>query len=291
MVGCSGAIGSRLTSTLLESDHIVYGVRGTNPCMINNVNHYCSQIDLLNPNLSLNLLDFQPEVLVHTAWITTPGIFWESPENINWVSASKKLIQEFKICGGKYLVVTSSCAEYSWSTINPLSETSEVTPNSIYGKSKLELLNWVSDYNIPFLWARIFFKFGLNEPKGRLIPSLIDSLAQERKFEVYNGNDLRDFIYIIDVVKILEILIHQEQLGIVNIGTGRAIDVKSISQIVAELMGRKNLLVFQKPNRSPSIVVSDSTKLSSLVGDYLWTPIKESIQETIKFRSKIEFKS
>ena len=285
IVGCSGAVGSRLTLLLLQNNFVVYGVRGSRQCTIDNQNHFCYKIDLLDPNLSLNLLDFKPDIMVHAAWITTPGVFWESPVNHDWTSASKRIIQEFKASGGKYLVVTSTCAEYSWDTSKPLSENSKVSPESIYGKSKLELFNWVRDYNIHFLWARIFFQFGLNEPNGRLIPSLIDSFLAGKEFEVRNWHDVRDFIYIKDVVNVLNILIYKEQIGIVNIGTGNPINIRSIAQIVADFMDREDLLIYRAPTQPPSFVVSNSKKLMTILGDYSWTPIQKSILETIEYRT------
>ncbi len=285
IVGCSGAIGSRLTLLLLKNNFIVHGVRGSKQCTIKDINHFCYKMDLLNPNLSLNLLEFKPDIMVHAAWITTPGVFWESSINNDWVSASKRIIQEFKASGGKYLVVTSTCAEYSWDTLNPLSENSKASPQSNYGKSKLALLKWVREYDIPFLWTRIFFKFGLNEPSGRLIPSLIDSFLAGKEFEVQNWHDVRDFIYIKDVVNILNILIYKEQLGIINIGTGYSTDIRSVAQIVADFIGRKDLLIYRAPTQPPSFVVSNSKKMISTVGDYSWTPLHKAILETIESRS------
>lgn len=130
-----------------------------------------------------------------------------------------------------------------------------------------------------------FFQFGLNEPSGRLIPSLIDSFLAGKKFEVLNWNDIRDFIYIKDVVNVLNILIYKEQLGIVNIGTGYSIDIRSIAQIVADFIGRKDLLIYRTPTQPPSFVVSNSKKMISIVGDYSWTPLQKAISETIENRS------
>jgi nucleoside-diphosphate-sugar epimerase len=287
IIGCSGEIGSRLTLLLLQNNFIVYGVRGSKSCKIYDRNHFCYKIDLLNQNLPLNLLEFKPDIMVHAAWITTPGVFWESPINNKWVIASKRIIQEFKASGGKYLVVTSTCAEYAWDTQELLSENSNVNPESNYGKSKLALLNWVRGYDIPFLWTRIFFQFGLNETSGRLIPSLIDSLLVGKEFEIQNAHGVRDFIYIKDVVNLLNILIHKRQLGIINIGTGYATEISFITQLVADLMGRKELLINRVPTQPPSFVVSNSSKMNSVVGHYAWTPMRKAILETIESRSLI----
>ena len=286
ILGCSGQIGSRLTLLLLKYGFIVYGVSGSNLCKIKDRNHLCKKINLLDPRVSLNLDELKPDVLVHTAWITTPGIFWESPINDEWVKASKKIIQEFEQSGGKYLVVTSTCAEYSWETTKPLSEISETNPKLIYGKSKLELLNWMKSNEIPFLWTRTFFQFGLNEPIGRLIPSMVDSMLAGKVFEVQNPNNIRDFVYISDVVEVLSNLICKEQVGIINIGTGNGFDIRSIAQIRVDQIGRKNLVRYCASTQPASVVVSNPSKLLSVVGNYSWTPIDKAILETVKARIK-----
>ena len=289
ITGCSGAVGSRLTLLLLKSGYKVRGVRGSKPCKIMDKNHFCEELNLLSTTTSLNLVDFKPDILVHTAWITTPGVFWESPMNDQWVKASKKLIKEFVQSGGKYLMVTSTCAEYSWETTIPISETSETSPLSRYGKSKLELLTWVRQQEIPFLWTRTFFQFGLDEPNGRLIPSIIDALLAGKNFEVKNSNDIRDFIFIEDVVQVLAKLIEKKYLGVINIGTGSGIDVRSISKLISGQIRNKDLVTYSKPVQLGSSVVSNAEKLLYVVEGYSWTRIEDSISKTIECRLKENF--
>ena len=289
ITGCSGAVGSRLTLLLLKSGYKVRGVRGSKPCRVMDKNHFCEEFNLLSTTTSLNLVDFKPDILVHTAWITTPGVFWESPMNDQWVKASKKLIKEFVQSGGKYLMVTSTCAEYSWETTIPISETSETSPLSKYGKSKLELLTWVRQQEIPFLWTRTFFQFGLDEPNGRLIPSIIDALLAGKNFEVKNSNDIRDFIFIEDVVQVLAKLIEKKYLGVINIGTGSGIDVRSISKLISGQIRNKDLVTYSKPVQLGRSVVSNTEKLLSVVEGYSWTRIEDSISKTIECRLKENF--
>lgn len=90
ILGCSGQVGSRLTLLLLKYGFIVHGVSGSKLCKINDRNHFCKKINLLDPRVSLNLGELKPDVMVHTAWVTTPGVFWESPINDEWVKASKR---------------------------------------------------------------------------------------------------------------------------------------------------------------------------------------------------------
>jgi nucleoside-diphosphate-sugar epimerase len=291
LLGCSGEVGSRLTISLLKSGSTVFGVRGDKPCKIEHVNHSCIKVNLLDPNVDLAIEKFKPEVLIHTAWITAPNTFWESTLNFDWVRASKSIIKRFKENGGKYLVVTSTCAEYSWEKLSPLSENALENPKSIYGKAKLELLNWVRSSDIPFLWTRTFFQFGLLEPTGRLVPSLIDSLLLGKNYAIRNENDIRDFVYVKDVVSVIEKLVSQQQLGIMNIGTGIGLDIRSISTKIAKTIGREDLLQFQGNDRMKSSVVSNTDQLISVLKKFQWTDLDSALAETIKVRAKTISKS
>lgn len=84
ILGCSGQVGSRLTLLLLKYGFIILGVSGSKLCKINDRNHFCKKINSLDPRVSLNLGELKPDVMVHTAWVTTPGVFWESPINDEW---------------------------------------------------------------------------------------------------------------------------------------------------------------------------------------------------------------
>ena len=159
--------------------------------------------------------------------------------------------------------------------------------DDIYGKSKLELLNWIEQRDLPFLWTRTFFQFGLNEPTGKLIPSIIDAILKGDSFEVQNEHDVRDFIYINDVVSALDVLICQEELGIINLGTGSGTAIRSITDLIANKMGRNDLIQYKSIHEATSTVVSNPEKLLSRISDHRWTPLDLAITETIRSRSKL----
>ncbi|TRZ75813.1 MAG: NAD(P)-dependent oxidoreductase [Chitinophagaceae bacterium] len=285
LIGCTGEIGSRLTMLLINSGYEVFGVRATRECKIIHPLHKCQRLNLMGEVLELNFSSIRPEVLIHTAWYTAPNQFWESELNTKWVVASKRIISDFEGLGGKYLVVTGSCAEYSWNLNEPLKETSPEIPASLYGKSRLELLNWIRNRKLPFLWTRTFFQFGLNEPAGRLIPSIIDSLSEEKQYIIRSGKDVRDFVYVEDVAIILSYLITQQHRGVVNIGSGVGIEIEAASRQVARLLGREDLLKFDNKNGQKSNVVSNPEKLISLIGEYPWKQFDLALIESIRARS------
>ena len=283
LLGCTGEIGSRLTTSLVNSGYEVIGVRATRECTVKHPLHTCHSRNLLDEELDFSSI--RPEVLIHTAWYTTPSQFWESELNTNWVKASKRIISNFEDSGGKYLVVTGTCAEYSWNLNESLNESSPELPASMYGRSRLELLNWIRNRELPFLWTRTFFQFGLNEPAGRLIPSLIDSLLEGMHYVIRSGKDVRDFVFIEDVVNILNKLIVQQHKGVVNIGSGVGIEIEEVSRTLARLLGREDLLTFDFQYEQKSNVVSNPDHLTSLIGKYPWKSFDLALIESIRARS------
>ena len=284
LTGCTGEVGSRLTSHLLREGYQVFGTRGSRKCEINNPRHTCWKVNMLDPYVDLELQTIKPKLLIHTAWVTTPKVFWNSDSNVQWIEASKKLISEFEKSGGDRIVVTGSCAEYSWNSNAPLSENSPESPASSYGKSKLELLNWIRDRNLDFLWTRTFFQFGMKENGGRLVPALIDSLHKGEAFQVRSGYDTLDFVFVEDVIDVLAILISKESRDVVNIGSGCGVLAGDIARTISEMFKREDLLIVENNEMERSKVVSNPEKLNSIIGNYRWTSIETALIKTIEAR-------
>jgi nucleoside-diphosphate-sugar epimerase len=285
ILGCTGEIGSLLTKLLLRQGHIIYGISGSRNCKINHPRHRCQKINLLKELNLFEVIDFKPEILIHTAWLTDYRTYRNSEVNFEWLNISKKIISDFAVIGGQYLVVTSTCFEYSWEGKHPLSENSIVAPNTNYGISKFKLLEWIETTNIiPYLWTRIFFQFGPTENFGRFIPSLIDTLKSGNPFYVNSPNEIRDYVYIFDVANILILLINKYETGIFNIGTGIGTSSRTIANLVSSIMKKENLVIFNQENKSESTVVSNTSKLIQSLNHYKWVPIESSILLSIKSR-------
>lgn len=280
LTGCTGAVGSRLTLILLNYGYEVFGVSGSKPCQIVHPRHSCRKIDLLNAE-TFDMQKIQPNLLVHTSWLTTPGLFWESPENKKWLEASKQLIQEFIESGGTFTIVTGSCAEYFWEKEKPLCESSAESPSSVYGKAKLDLLNWIRENGIPFLWSRTFFQFGSDDPEGKLIPKAIKSFEEGNFFVVQNPYDTKDFVHVDDVAIILGILIKIKAHGVVNIGRGEGIEIKDLIDSLGSIFGRKDLIRYESEIGQSNYVVSDPTKLQSYIGAYEWKDLNHALEEQV----------
>ena len=282
VVGCSGAVGSQLISILSAQGYEILGVRSKRKCAVQN--HICTPVDLLNPHVNPDFGDFRASSMILTSWITTPSVFWDSKSNEDWFEASKRVITRFVRNGGSYVAVTGTCAEYDWGLHRPLKESDIVNPASLYGRSKLDLLNWLTELGVPFLWTRTFAQFGLNEPKGRLVPSVIDALLNSEVATITNADGVRDFIFVEDIAKIISVLLTGNQIGVVNIGTGLGTNIGNLALEIGTMIGRPELVKIVEQNTKSQIVVAEITKLTALLGPFSWTPLDEALNRSIETR-------
>ena len=122
-----------------------------------------------------------PSHLLHFAWYTVPGAYWNSLDNFSWVGASLHLVQRFHAAGGRRAVIAGTCAEYDWSRARLCEETS--TPGILdapagatpYAICKAALQRMLDSYSrsagLSLAWGRVFLQYGPYEPTSRLVSS------------------------------------------------------------------------------------------------------------------------
>jgi UDP-glucuronate decarboxylase len=284
VLGCSGAVGKRIVSIIVESGHEVLGYRGKSPCNLDSKLHKCHSIDLLTDSIHDDLKKIQARTLIHTAWLTRPIDYLENIENQIWLHKSKDVIKSFFEFGGEDLLITGTCAEYNWHDINNLKEESNNEfPESLYGKSKLALLDWLRFSELPFLWTRTFFQYGQMGDSQRLIPYLLESVGKGEKCTVRGANEIRDFVFIDDVAKALVSLVEKGAKGVVNVGSGQGILLADLAELICHVTGKPNSVKLEYADE-PKTIVSNQDKFRSLLPDFHFRPIESGLREMMVAR-------
>jgi nucleoside-diphosphate-sugar epimerase len=254
------------------------------------VRHQCDLFDA--DQVDELLAKVRPTHLLHLAWLATPGVYWTSPENHRWVTASKHLLTRFAECGGLRAVITGTCAEYDWTTCGVCSEyKTPLRPTTVYGQCKNELHQWIVDrgcnsHGLSVAWARLFFLYGPREHSARLVSSVVRSLLAGEAAECSAGTQSRDFLHTQDVADALIALVKSDLEGSINIGSGNAVSVRSVIETVAKVCGQLELVRFgarPTPPGEPPLLVADISRLRNELG---WRPsilLEDGVREVVNW--------
>lgn len=163
-------------------------------------------------------------------------------------------------------------------------------PHTPYAFSKtasthfLQMLN--RNINFPGITLRPFLIFGPYQNKERLIPYVIDACRQNTVFEITEGSQLRDFLYITDFVDaVFSSLVSDSKSNgkVFDIGSGIGITVRELAEIIKIKCkgGFPNFGGKRLEKKEPNILVANIELAHELLG---WRPkidISEGLDLTI----------
>lgn len=196
----------------------------------------------------------------------------------------------------KKFVQIGSCIEYG-KIKSPQKENQIKFPKtySYYGKAKQMstkfLLELFKKFNFPSTIIRLYLVYGPNQDLNRIVPITINNAIKNRKFNCSSGRQLRDFIYVEDVISaIIKILSNKKVTGeIVNIGSGKAVSVKKTITTICKLVGGGNP-VFGKINLRNDEILELYPNISKAKKILKWKPkinFYSGIMKTINSLKKI----
>jgi nucleoside-diphosphate-sugar epimerase len=213
---------------------------------------------------------FRAEACVHFAWIATPGIYLESPENENYFHWSRVFARRVREFGARRIVAAGTCIEYRISNEKLSEDRTPIEPTTTYARWKNALRTALEEDakkdGFGFAWTRVFYPYGVGEHPARLCSSIIQKLARGEKIELKTPNSTKDYIYIADLASAFLTVLEKGFQGTLNLGTGLGITVKEIAQTLGEMMHRPGLITEMIPPQVDPLgyVVADASKLQGL---------------------------
>lgn len=288
ITGGAGFIGRHCLPELLARGYEVHATSRNPPThCAGDINWH--QIDLLDDDRIEGLTArVRPSHLLHLAWDTTPRQYWTSPDNLRWVQASLDLVQSFVRNGGRRIVFAGTCAEYDWTHGYCREDVTPLTPSTLYGSCKhaLHLMAdaYLAQHDVTSAWGRLFFLYGPYEQPERFVPSVIRALLRGESARCTHGRQLRDFLHIAEAASALATVLDSGLTGPINVASGEAVALKDIAGIIADQLGKRNLLklgsILAPPNDPPELLAN----VSRLADELSWSPrrtLAEGLGKTI----------
>lgn len=230
-------------------------------------------VDLLDPATHRGLMAAaRPDTVLHLAWTVAPGLFWRSPDNLDWVAATVSLFRAFADAGGRRFVGAGTCAEYDWTAEGPFDPaTTPIRPATFYGVAKAAVRDVLAGAaevtGVEVGWGRLFFLYGPGEKPGRLVSDVARSLLAGRPVDVGTGEERRDFLHVADVAEAFVRLVEAEGGRTVNIASGDCPQMREIIAAIAHAVGREELVNWgARPPRpgEPARIAADVAGLAAI---------------------------
>jgi nucleoside-diphosphate-sugar epimerase len=217
-----------------------------------------------------DIREFQPDVCVHTAWVTAPGVYLESPENVRFLESSIQFLRKVNELGTNHILSLGTCVEYQMTGQKCSEETTPIAPTSTYARCKNDLrLAMEADAKargFAFCWGRVFYPYGPREHPARLCSSIIQKLSRGEKLVLKTPNSTKDYIFVEDLAEAILTVVEQRFQGSINLGTGSGLTVRQIAQTLAQMLNRVELIDEASLATSDPLdfVVADASRLRGL---------------------------
>ena len=329
ITGTSGFIGFALAQSLLKKGHKIHGYDSVNHYYDVKLKHARNKIlkRFNNFRFTKGLLEnekklkntiskFKPDFIVHLA--AQAGVRYSLKKPRTYLSSNiigtYNIIEIANLVRVKHLLIASTSSTYGANSKFPFLEIDKADKQlSVYAATKKATENLAHSYSslwkIPITMLRLFTVYG---PWGRPDMALFKftkSIIKGKKIDIYNNGEMyRDFTYIDDVVKAVELLIKKiprlntkkkikndsissvAPFRIVNIGNQKKVYLKNFVkelENVLKIKSKKNMMPMQKGD--VKLTFSDTKLLRKLTGFQPKTSFKVGIRKFISWYKSFYF--
>ena len=249
--------------------------------------------NLCDPSLKNVFFDFRPDAVIHCAAQVSVmdsqlDPVFDAKNNI--LSGLNLLKISIESNVNQILYLGTGGALYGEPEYLPCDESHPIRPISPYGLSKWTLEKYI-DLIVPDTILKKILRLGnvygpRQDHKGAsgVVAIFLSKMLLGEKVEIYgDGNQIRDFVFISDILDAIELSLKSDVSFTANIGSAIGVSVNEIFEILSKETLYKNKPVFQtKSSGDIDRIILSNNKAKS---DLNWSP-KISIEEGLKKTSE-----
>jgi len=287
VTGCAGFIGSNLIDKLLMMNFQVVGIdnfdkfydRNIKESNLNNafknINFKFFEIDIRNKN-EFEIINQKFDFIIHLA--AKAGVRPSIDNPAEYISVNVlgtlNVINFAKNNGIKNVIFASSSSVYGINDNLPWNENDlDLKPISPYATTKIsgELLGKTFShlYNINFTSLRFFTVYGPRQRPDLAINSFFTKITNNEAITVFgDGNSIRDYTYVSDIVNGIYILLNAGLKGynVFNFGSNNPIILNDMIKSIEKVLNKKAILNYSqnKIGDAPKTFADSSKAISEL---------------------------
>ncbi|HEY4526917.1 MAG TPA: NAD(P)-dependent oxidoreductase [Candidatus Paceibacterota bacterium] len=298
VTGADGFIGSHLVAALIESGAEV-SVTVHREDKATRVKPFLNAVEVFEGDLSEEgvarsiIQTSKPKIIFNAASSTNTAPDFSALDDVlkNTYGIAHAMLQAATESSVERFVQFGSIAEYGLAQA-PFTEDMHEMPQTPYALGKVMAtlstfaIGRMTDMEV--VVVRPAAVYGPGQGFTMLVPNLIKACLEKKDFDMNKGEQLRDFIFIDDLVEgILAVGSSENSTGeIFNLGSGNPTLVKEVATMVNAALGNPITINFgAQPYREGDSMefYMDSTKAKHILGWTASTDIKTAIEKTIQW--------
>ncbi len=177
--------------------------------------------------------------------------------------------------------------------------TKKINTFSVYGNAKLAttqyLLSLYKNKKFPASIIRLYLVYGPNQDNNRVIPFVINNSFKENRFDCSPGFQLRDFLFIDDLVNaIYKSLKSNKNNGeVINIGSQKPIKIKNLILKIVNLIGKgqPNFSKIRIRSDEPIKLYPNISKAKKVLNWFPKYSLENGLKKTINYYKKYDKKN
>ena len=274
LISDRGFIGKSLFNALSNNkEHNIYGLNSDN----------CNLLNEEKTKAAISKILIKPFTII---FLSTFGRFPEDNydvynKNVTMItnllnSIDINLIEQF-------IFFSSTCLYGRPPKILPLTEVNECIPNGYYGLSKFVSESLIKlQLTCPVSIIRIPGVYGKLDQNKSIISHFVNNIINNEPITIYDkGLVLRDYVFIDDIIKVVNHIINLKCEVTINIATGKSIKLIDLVVLIEKKLNKKANISFINTSHKQFDMTFDITKLIGLMPGYSPTYMNEGIKKLI----------
>jgi len=274
LISDRGFIGKSLFNALSNNkEHNIYGLNSDN----------CNLLNEEKTKAAISKILIKPFTII---FLSTFGRFPEDNydvynKNVTMItnllnSIDINLIEQF-------IFFSSTCLYGRPPKILPITEVNECIPNGYYGLSKFVSESLIKlQLTCPVSIIRIPGVYGKLDQNKSIISHFINNIINSEPITIYDkGLVLRDYVFIDDIIEVVNHIINLKCEVTINIATGKSIKLIDLVVLIEKKLNKKANISFINTSHKQFDMTFDITKLIGLMPGYSPTYMNEGIKKLI----------
>lgn len=254
VLGGNGFIGKNLIRNLANENFKIASMDLVIPEeRVNNVDYIVG--DFKQDDFLENLLAF--DTIIHLISITNPRKSMEDPITAYSIDLLQtiKILEKIKNQDTRLIFASSGGTVYGDINQEKFNEADEIGPINYYGLIKYSIENAIIMHNKLYSKKNIILRIanpygpGQDYKKGvGVLDLIIKKMLSHQEIEIWgDGTQIRDYIYIDDLIDAFEKTIYYEgEESIFNIGSGQGLNINNLIDIVGNILSYNEKLFDSK---------------------------------------------